>query len=102
MKYYLAVAAAAVAFAADSPKAEPTKPPVISAELRAKLWRAVAENASAQATAEKAKQRLDATLAEVKNACGEFSLISDKDGEPICGPKPEPKKPEEKANPQVP
>lgn len=75
-----------VMLAADAPKQ-------ITAEQRAKFWRAQAEYIAAQAQVQKAQATLSAIQAEMVKACGDQQLVADEQGEPACKPKPEtPKK----------
>ena len=77
---------AAVALAADEPKPAPKAAvPTISAELRANFWRRQAESSAANNAAQKAKDAADASVAEMRKACGTSSLELDATtGEPVC------------------
>lgn len=59
---------------------------IITAEQRAKFWRAQAEYLAAKA-------KLESAQAELARTCGSRQVIAGSDGEPTCAPKPEqPKK----------
>lgn len=102
---------------ADPPKAEKAPaPPAIPVELRAKFFKAQAENMAASQAMEKAAEALpqyatskakgeamQAVIQELVRTCGKDfmpSLSSDKDpetaGDPVCIAKPVPPKPAEK------
>ncbi len=67
-------------------------PPQITIEQRAKFLRAQAETLAAISQAQKAQTALDAVRAELVKTCGDRELTADRDGEPVCQLKPEPKK----------
>lgn len=70
------------AFAADNP---PAKPPQITAEQRAKFWRATAESIAAASRAQQARDAVNAAQLDMQKTCGEDSdLVAGADGEPIC------------------
>ena len=80
---HLIMFAALALAAAESPTTK------ISAEQRAKFWRAQAEAIAAQAQYQSAKSALDAVQAELQKACGDGVLALDQAGEPSCKAKPE-------------
>jgi hypothetical protein len=65
------------------------KVPQITAELRARFWRAVVEQNIAEEQAKKAKDNLGAIRAELERTFGNsFVAGPNETGEPICLPKP--------------
>ncbi len=64
---------------------EKASAPTISAELRAKFWRAQADNESAQSRAKAALATVQAVIAELQKTCGERHQVAlGQDGEPAC------------------
>ena len=78
------IAFGALALAQDNPPA-PVKP--VSAELRAKFWRARAEVVEAEHRAAQARIANEAAVNELRKACGQDELIIGQNGEPACAPK---------------
>jgi hypothetical protein len=71
------------------------KPPQIGADLRAKFWRVQFDLTKAQKELDTQNAKAKAVYDELVTSCGEFTLIGDPQGEPICGArKPAPKPPE--------
>ncbi len=61
------------------------KAPQITAELRARFWRAVVEQNVAEEQARKAKDNLGTIRAELEKTCGNgFVVGPNETGEPIC------------------
>jgi hypothetical protein len=60
----------------------------ITAEMRAKFWRAQAEYIAAMVQAQRAKAALDSAQAEMQKVCGEQPVVANPGGDPECGPKP--------------
>jgi hypothetical protein len=60
----------------------------ITAEMRAKFWRAQAEYIAATVQAQRAKAALDSAQAEMQKACGEQPVVANSSGDPECGPMP--------------
>jgi hypothetical protein len=58
----------------------------ITAEMKAKYWRAQAEYIAAMVQAQRAKAALDSAQAEMQKACGEQPVVADPGGDPGCGP----------------
>lgn len=80
-----------IAADSNSPAAAPRQ---ISAELRAKFWRVIAEQESAKAAADRAVQSAKAVEAEMRQECGDLQVVMNASGEPACAAKPEsPKSP---------
>lgn len=73
----------------------PAPPPKVSADLRAKFWRAIAQNEAAQAQVLKATALRQSVEAELRAACAGAQLVSDENGEPACAVRTEPR-PKEK------
>ena len=75
----------AAAFAQAPPPKESPKPPQIAAEIRARFWRAQAEDISAAARAKQAQEATKAVQEEMQKECGDkFVLALDAAGEPSC------------------
>lgn len=65
--------------------------PTISSDLRAKFWRAQADNITAQSNAEKAREMLNTAVTALRDACGtKANLAVDGAGEPTCNKIPDP------------
>jgi hypothetical protein len=60
------------------------EPQTLSAELRAKFWRAVAEQQSAKAAFERAVENAKATQEALRKACGGSAIVMNESGEPAC------------------
>jgi hypothetical protein len=91
MRYIFLILALAP-LAAETPKPEPPKAPQITAEVRAKFWRASAEWAAAQARAQAAKTALESAQTELQKTCGtDADVVAGQDGEPQCKLKKESK-----------
>ena len=73
---YLLILIAAICLADEA------KAPTITTEHRAKYWRA-------QVNLIKAQVESDTAIKDMQVDCGEAQVVSGRDGEPICGPKPE-------------
>ena len=89
--FSLVFAFAALAMAADKPSSTPTaKPatPTVSAELRAKYWRAQAEAITAQHRAEQALATYKAAIQSLATVCG-AQPVDGPDGEPACPAAPD-------------
>lgn len=80
-RVFCAVLLTATAFAVDS------RPPEITAEQRARFWRAQYELLAAQLQAQQKVAALEAAKAELGNACREQSLTLGPSGEPVCTPR---------------
>ncbi len=78
----LAVLLLAALARAQEPAAPPT-PPKITAEQRAKWWKAVVDSMVANENAKKAAEKLSEVRAELVRTC-EDALAADPDGEPAC------------------
>jgi hypothetical protein len=77
-------------------RADEIKPPVkaeITAELRAKFWRASAENTAAQMQAQKTTAAVQVIVDNMQKVCGDAQLTIGQDGEPACVAKPPETKP---------
>jgi hypothetical protein len=70
----------AAGVAEDAPKVNP--------ELRAKFWRAQAEQIATQMQAQRADEHFRAVQAELSKACGTQPVVAGADGEPMCAVKP--------------
>ena len=57
----------------------------VDVELRAKFWRAMAEQQSAKAIFDKAVENVREAQEAMRKACGDYKLIVDQTGEPACG-----------------
>jgi hypothetical protein len=79
----LALCFGSILLAAEAPKVEPK----ITAEQRAKFWRAQTEAIAAQAQAQNTRAMFDAVRAELSKTCGDLPLVADEAGEPACGEK---------------
>jgi hypothetical protein len=87
------IASVLVVLAQDKPETAPKTAtvPVISDALRARWWRVVAEQASAQSQAQAATQAVQQVRAEIDAICGvDFAASGDSRGEPTCTPKSTP------------
>jgi hypothetical protein len=82
----------ATSLLAEDPKPkEPPKPPVISAELRAKFWKAELDYVQAKAAADAAMVALQASIKSIEDACGaNYTIANGADREPVCQEKPKP------------
>ncbi|MDR3798006.1 MAG: hypothetical protein P4K93_07625 [Terracidiphilus sp.] len=76
---------------AEKPK-EAAKIPTITAEQRARFWRAQAEAINAAVRARAAQDVLVTVQSDLLKSCGDWAFIAGEDGEPTCRPKPEPAK----------
>ncbi len=81
---------------AAKPSPEPPKPapaaapaPAISDALKAKFFKAQALKAQADAQSEKIANLFQDAVDEMRKACGQdFTLQTDKNGDPVCAAKP--------------
>ena len=90
-------AASVLAVAQDKPvaKPNPSGDSAIPVDLRARWWRAVAEQADAQAAAQQKAAASQSIVEEMTKFCGDRTLIRNAKGEPDCAAteKPAEKKP---------
>lgn len=74
-------------FAAEAPKPPATKP--VSAEIKAKFWKANAIFVSQSAKTQQAEANVKQAQAEAQSFCGDkYNLDLDSDGDLICTEKP--------------
>jgi hypothetical protein len=85
MKYLLFFLFCVNALPADKPHVTASEQPhSVDVELRAKFWRAMAEQQSAKAIFDKAVDNLREAQEAMRKACGDSKLIVDQTGEPAC------------------
>ncbi len=83
MKYLLVFLVFAATMLCESPAPKP-EPQTLTAELRAKFWRAIAEQQSTKAAFERAVENAKATQEALRKACGGSAVVMNDSGEPAC------------------